>query len=254
MLIILSPAKKLNFSFKNSHSDFSENRFLDSAKEVVEELKKLSVSELMTVMHISSNLAQLNYQRYRDWHLPFTPKNAHQALFTFNGDAYGGLDADSFSDQDIKEAQNHLRILSALYGAIRPLDLIQAYRIEMGMKFSWGKNKSLYQFWQEKITQSIADDLKAQEDNILINLASKEYFKILNTNKLNVNIITPVFKEYKDDVLKIISSKAKRARGLMSRFIIQNQIRNPEDLKLFSCEGYFFMDKLSSENEFVFVK
>lgn len=254
MLIILSPAKKLNFNDLGNYSDFTENRFLDSAKEIVKALRRLSVEDLGSMMHISPSLAHLNYQRYRDWQLPFTLDNARQALFTFSGDAYGGLDAATFSQDDIQEAQNHLRILSALYGAIRPLDLIQAYRIEMGMKFSWGKNKSLYQFWQQKITKTIADDLKAQGDNILINLASKEYYKVLDKSVLKAQIITPVFKEYKGSVLKIVSSKAKRARGLMSRFIIQNQIKSPEELKLFDSEGYFYMDKLSNENEFLFVK
>lgn len=254
MLIILSPAKKLDFSSKLDFVDFTENRFLDSSKEIVEELRKLSVDQLGSTMHISPALSHLNYQRYRDWNLPFSSENAKQALFTFNGDAYAGLDALSFSEVNIVEAQNHLRILSALYGVIRPLDLIQAYRIEMGMKFSWGKHKSLYQYWQKKITKTIQADLQAQGDNILINLASNEYFKSLDLNKLNAEIITPVFKEYKGDVLKIVSSKAKRARGMMSRFIIQNRIKNPQELKLFNKEGYFYMDGLSNSNEWVFVK
>jgi len=254
MLIILSPAKKLDYSENNFQTDFTENRFLESAKTIVSEMRKLSVAQLENIMHISPALANLNYQRYRDWHLPFTLENSRQALFTFNGDAYNGLDAKTFSETDIAESQKHLRILSALYGVIRPLDLIQPYRIEMGMKFSMGKYKSLYQFWQKKITKTIADDLNAQEDNFLINLASQEYYKALNIKTLKANIITPVFKEYKGDTLKIISSKAKRARGMMSRFIIQNQISNPEELKLFDSEGYFFMENLSSKTEFVFVK
>ena len=180
MLIILSPAKKLDYSKDNYQTDFTKNRFLDSAKEIVQEMRKLSVVQLGKTMHISPALANLNYQRYRDWQLPFTPKNSRQALFTFNGDAYSGLDAKSFSKTDIAEAQKRLRILSALYGVIRPLDLIQAYRIEMGMKFSMGQYKSLYQFWGSKITKTIAKDLKAQGDAILINLASLEYYKTLD--------------------------------------------------------------------------
>ena len=254
MLIILSPAKKLDFSKPLPFDDYSENRFAQEAWQVVQAMRKLSVDDLMQLMKLSPSLARQTRERYQDWQLPSTMKNARQALFAFNGDAYQGLDARSLSKQDIDYAQTHLRILSALYGVIRPLDLIQAYRIEMGMKFSFDGFSSLYKFWEEKITECIRMDLNAQGDQILINLASQEYFKVVENHLSKVQVVTPVFKEQKGDVLKVVSQKAKRARGLMSRYIIQNQIEKVDELKLFDAEGYYFNDRLSNENTFVFTR
>ncbi len=254
MLIILSPAKRLDFKSPLPVQEHSENRFLREAQLIVKELRKYDVAGLSTMMHISSSLAALNYQRYREWSLPFTPENARQAVFTFNGDAYAGLDVSAFGAQDIAAAQKHLRILSALYGVLRPLDLIQAYRIEMGMKFAFSKYRSLYDFWSVKITEAINEDLKAQGDEVLVNLASEEYHKALDYSILKADVYTPVFKEEKNGKLKIVSRNAKRARGMMSRFIIKNRITNPEELKLFDMEGYFYSDRLSGEREIVFVR
>jgi cytoplasmic iron level regulating protein YaaA (DUF328/UPF0246 family) len=254
MLIILSPAKKLDFKTPVPYHGFSVNRFMEEAETIVNRLRKLSVSELSDIMHISTALANLNYERYRNWHRPFTTENAKAAIFAFNGDAYSGLDAASFDTDDLNYAQNHLRILSALYGVIRPLDLIQPYRIEMGMKFGFDNYKSLYDFWRSKITEAINEDLRLQGDNILINLASEEYFKALDLNTLKAKVITPVFKENKNGILKIVSRNAKRARGMMSRFILKNKITNPEELKLFDMEGYFYSDRPGNDERLVFVR
>lgn len=254
MLVILSPAKKLDFKSPLISKQWTQNRFLDQAAEVVESMRTLSIEQLAETMSLSKSLAQLNFLRYRDWNLPFNPENARQAIFAFNGDAYQGFDVKSLSNSDLDFAQNHLRIISALYGVIRPLDLIQPYRIEMAMKFSLGNYKSLYHYWQDLITDSLLKDIENQGDNVLINLASDEYFKVLKSPLLGIKIISPVFKEWNNDSYKIVSQKAKRARGLMSRFIVKNQITNPEDLKHFEDEGYYFSEKLSTENHFIFTR
>jgi len=254
MLILLSPAKKLDFDSPVASPLNTENRFLKEAEQVVSEMKKLTIEEMMKLMHISKPLAQLNYERYQNWMLPFTNETSRQALFAFKGDAYGGLSAEKFSPRDIDYSQQHLRILSALYGLIRPLDLIMPYRIEMGMKRSFGGYKNLYDFWVEKITAAVSNDLQQQSDDILINLASQEYSKAVDFKKLNARVISPVFKEEKNGELKIVSSKAKRARGMMSRFIIQNQITNPDELKLFDMEDYYYNDRLSNPDTPVFIR
>lgn len=254
MLIILSPAKKLDFKSSVVESQWTQNRFVDEAHTVVNALKKLSQNQLAEIMSLSPALAKLNYERYQDWHLPFSPDNSRQAIYAFNGDAYQGLDSKSLNNQDVEFAQNHLRILSALYGVIRPLDLIQPYRIEMGMKFSFGKYASLYQFWKSKITKTIIEDTLNQGDNIVVNLASEEYFKALDENNKAVQYVHPVFKEFSNGQYKIVSQKAKRARGLMSRFIIQNRISDPEEIKLFDLERYFFSEKQSTKNQPVFTR
>jgi cytoplasmic iron level regulating protein YaaA (DUF328/UPF0246 family) len=206
------------------------------------------------VMKLSPNLARQTWERYQEWRLPSTPQNARQALYTFNGDAYQGLDAYTLESKDVPYAQEHLRILSALYGIIRPLDLIQPYRIEMGMKFSFAQYANLYAFWEKRISDMLLEDIKNQGDNVLVNLASQEYFSVVEKRLKGIQLLTPVFKEQKGDQLKVVSQKAKRARGLMSRFIIQNQLEKPEELKLFDTEGYFYNDRLSDDNTFVFTR
>ena len=203
-------------------------------------------------MNISSNLAELNWQRNQDWKLPFTPENARQAIYAFKGDVFIGLDAYTLNENQINQLQSKLRILSGQYGLLKPLDLIQPYRLEMGTKLKIVTKKDLYQFWDKKITNQLNEELA--DNDVFINLASNEYFKVIKSNFLNSKIITPVFKDYKGGKLKMISFFAKKARGLMVRYIIDNSIENVEDLKGFNYEGYRFDENLSSNNELVFTR
>jgi hypothetical protein len=203
-------------------------------------------------MHISDKLGELNWQRNQDWELPFSSENAKQAVFAFKGDVYIGLDAYSLSEAKIQQLQQKLRILSGQYGLLKPLDLMQPYRLEMGTKLKIGKNNNLYQYWDSKITDALNSELS--ENEVFVNLASNEYFKVIKPKLLKVPVITPVFKDYKNGKLKMISFFAKKARGLMVRFIIDNSIENLEDLKGFNYEGYAFDGNLSSAKELVFTR
>ena len=205
-------------------------------------------------MDLSEPLANLNYERFQNWSLPFTLQNSRQSIYAFNGDAFSGLNAQSFDDDDMIFAQEHLRILSAMYGVIRPLDLIKAYRIDMRTKFTMKKHKSLYDFWKKKISLAVHCDLDSQKDDYLINLASEEYFKTLDLSRIHAKIITPVFKDNSNGQYKIISSFAKQARGSMAKFIIKNQLKNPEELKLFDSQGYFFSERQSNGNMLIFLR
>jgi len=205
-------------------------------------------------MGISPKLAQLNFERFINWQLPFSTDNAKQALLAFKGDVYTGLDAYSLNEDELQTAQNDLRILSGLYGVLKPLDLIQAYRLEMGKKLQTKKGNNLYEFWGDKITKEINKSLIAKNDKYLINLASNEYFKAVVKKKVKAEIITPVFKDFKNGQYKVISFFAKKARGLMTRFIIQNKITDPEHLKAFNSEGYNFNPQLSKNTELVFTR
>jgi len=254
MLILISPAKSLDFETKNTNKNFSESSFLKESQSLIKQLRKLSTDEIADFMSISPKLAQLNFERFVNWHLPFNLENAKQAILAFKGDVYTGLDAGSLSETELHRAQNDLRILSGLYGVLRPLDLIQAYRLEMGKKLQTTKGKNLYEFWGDKITHEINKTLKEKEDKHLINLASNEYFKSVNKKKIKAEIITPVFKDLKNGQYKVISFFAKKARGLMTRFIIQNKITNPEHLKAFNCDGYVFNPHLSKDTELVFTR
>jgi hypothetical protein len=254
MLIVISPAKTLDMEASSVTDKFSEPDYLKEAKQLVVQLKKLKPHELAELMNISPNLADLNYGRFKTWKPPLTSENAKQALLAFRGEVYTGIDADSLSREDFDFAQEHLRILSGLYGVLRPLDLIQAYRLEMGTKFQTPKWTDLYDFWGTKITRRIQSDIKAQGDDVLINLASNEYYKSIDTKKLKARIVTPVFKDYKNGEYKILSFFAKKARGLMTRFIIQNKLTDAEQLKLFDAEGYFYNEELSKGNQLVFTR
>jgi cytoplasmic iron level regulating protein YaaA (DUF328/UPF0246 family) len=205
-------------------------------------------------MKLSDKLAGLNAARFGEWSLPFTPENARQAVLAFNGDVYSGLDANSFSDDDFNFAQQHFRILSGLYGLLKPLDLMQAYRLEMGTKLDNVRGANLYQFWGDIITKELNEVLVEQGDDVLINLASNEYFKAVNKKSLNATIITPQFKDWKNGQYKMISFYAKKARGLMARYIIQNQIKNIEQVKDFDLAGYQFNTDFSQGNELVFTR
>ncbi|MEN8120483.1 MAG: peroxide stress protein YaaA [Bacteroidota bacterium] len=255
MLFVISPAKSLDFSLKVDLKEKSEPVFLNEAQVLVEELRKYKHEELSSLMGISAKLAELNYERFIKWHLPFTSQNAKPAINVFKGDVYLGLDAKSLSIKEIEFANNHLRILSGLYGVLSPLDIIQEYRLEMGTKLTNPIGKNLYEFWGNKITLEINKAIEESSgEKVLINLASNEYFKSILKKDLNYDVVTPVFKDYKNGQYKIISFFAKKARGLMSRFIIQNNITKSEDIKAFDSANYLFNPKLSSEKEWVFIR
>jgi len=253
MITIISPAKNLN-PIRSSKSDrYTIPSFIEESQHLVEQLRKLNVSELQKLMQISDNLAVANRERFLRWHLPFTPENAKEALFMFNGDVYKSLDSSTLTDEDLEEAQNKLRILSGLYGLLRPFDLIQEYRLEMGVSFDFLEYRNLYDFWSEKITKELNRILQ-QNDKILVNLASAEYFKVIDRHKISGRIITPIFKEFKDGTYKIVGIFAKKARGSMCRFIVKNRISNPEEMKHFGADGYCFRDDLSNTNDWIFTR
>ena len=252
MLIVISPAKTLDFETSPITKDHTQAQFLKESRQLITELKQLAPHEVSALMKISDKLGTLNYMRFNDWKTPFTLNNAKQALLAFKGDVYTGLDAETFSNQDLKFAQQHLRILSGLYGVLRPLDLIQAYRLEMGTKFENKNGKDLYAFWNTKITDQINKDLKDSKSKTLINLASNEYFKSIHADDINGEIIVAVFKDYSRGQYKIISFFAKKARGLMSAYIIKNKLKDSEAIKAFNVDGYKFYKSESSETNWVF--
>ena len=254
MLIVISPAKTLDFETQAKTRKFTTPGFLDDSATLVDSLKKMPPAKLANLMKISDKLSGLNAARFGSWSRPFNQENAKQALLAFKGDVYTGLDAESFKSADFNFAQKHLRILSGLYGLLRPLDLIQPYRLEMGTKLKNGKGKDLYAFWDNKITEAINEQLKNQKNKVLVNLASKEYFKSIKPHQLDAEIITPVFKEYKNGDYKVLALFAKKARGRMSAYIIQNRITEPEDIKDFAEDGYAFNKSLSSNKEWVFTR
>ena len=252
MKIVISPAKSLDFETKVPTSQYTEGVFLNEASTLNAVLKKKTPKKLSDLMSISPKLGELNWQRNQDWKLPFTLDNAKQAVFAFKGDVYIGLDTYTLSEDKIETLQDKLRILSGQYGLLKPLDLMQPYRLEMGTKLKVGRKENLYQFWNESVTKSLNEELN--EDEVFINLASNEYFRVIKSNLLKVPVITPVFKDYKNGKLKIISFFAKKARGLMVRYIIDNDIEEIEGLKGFNYEGYAFDANLSSEKELVFTR
>ena len=255
MLTLISPAKTLDFETESITDTYSQADLIEKSEYLVKKLRKLSSKQIGKLMSISENLAELNHRRYAQFHTPFTPENAKQAALAFKGDVYIGLDAENFSAQDFEFAQNHLRILSGLYGLLRPLDLIQAYRLEMGTKFKvTPKKNNLYKYWDGLITQKINELLENQSEQVVVNLASNEYFKAVKPKLLSGRILTPVFKDFKNGQYKVISFFAKKARGSMARYIVQNRIENSSDLKNFDTNGYYFKEALSSENEWFFVR
>lgn len=254
MLMLLSPAKNLDFETAPTTKKYTQPDLLLHAEELIEPLRKLAPHDVSELMKISDKLGQLNYDRFQAWQPPFDESNAKQAALAFNGDVYAGLDAPSFSAKDFTFAQKHLRILSGLYGLLRPLDLIQPYRLEMGTKFANPRGKDLYAFWGEVITEQLNQQLKALKSDKLVNLASNEYFKAVKPKSLNADIITPAFKDWKNGQYKIISFYAKKARGLMSAYAIKEQITQAEDLKGFNVEGYGYNDELSTTQQWVFTR
>ncbi|PLX17623.1 MAG: peroxide stress protein YaaA [Salinivirgaceae bacterium] len=254
MQIILSPAKTLNFTDKSVVDTHATPLFSAEAKEVMSDLRQFGQAELGKLMGISSKLAELNTIRHNAWEQNHDLENSKQCVYAFNGEAYNGLNVSQFNREDMQFAQDHLKILSGLYGVLRPLDIIQPYRLEMGTKIKIGKAKNLYEFWGEKLAQVINNDAEKSGSYTLINLASNEYFKAVNVKALSVDVITPVFKELKNGQYKVISVYAKKARGLMTAYAIRNRITNPEELKKFNEEAYMFDANQSSKNQWVFTR
>jgi cytoplasmic iron level regulating protein YaaA (DUF328/UPF0246 family) len=254
MKILLSPAKSIHQDKSYEKLYSSEIAFKNETNSLAKKLQKLSVKKMEKLMHISSELAQLNVQRYADWNDEISENTASfPAIYGFNGEVYKGFDADSLSEKQRLYAQEHVRILSGLYGILKPLDMIAPYRLEMGTKWDiTPKIKNLYQFWDKKITTYLNNEFKENEP--IINLASTEYFKAVDVKSLNAKVITPVFKEFKNGDYKIIMMFAKHARGAMARYIVNNELNDPEEIKLFSHDGYGFDANLSSENEWVFTR
>lgn len=254
MLIVVSPAKTLDYETPPKTKISTIPDFLDDSQELVNRLRKFSSLDIAELMKVSKKIADLNFDRYEAWNKKFTEKNAKQAVLAFKGDVYTGLDAESFSAADFKFAQKHLRILSGLYGLLRPLDLMQPYRLEMGTKLETDRGKNLYEFWGSTITEGLNKQLKKTKSEHLINLASNEYFRSVKPKELDAEIITPEFKEYKSGDYKMIGIYAKKARGMLSRYIIQNHLTDPEDIKSFNEDGYKFNKQLSKRHKWVFTR
>ena len=254
MLIVISPAKSLDFKTPSKISDYTIPELLKESEKLIGRLKTMSPKQLSNLMNISTDLGELNFKRYQEWQTPFTPENAKQAILAFNGDVYQGLNAVTLSEEKFLLAQSKLRILSGLYGVLKPLDLIQPYRLEMGTKLKYYRSKDLYEFWNPLITKKINEAVAESGSKILVNLASNEYFKSIDKKKLKAEIVTPDFKEFKNGEYKMISIFAKRARGLMTRFILDYNIIEPSDLMAFDSEGYAFNSRLSKPENPVFTR
>jgi len=254
MLTIISPAKKLDYSQLSEDRAHTQPLLLEHSEQLLKDLRLLSPKDICSLMGLSDKLGALNYERFQEWQTPFSTDNAKQAILAFKGDVYQGLDADNMNADELNWAQDNLRILSGLYGLLRPLDLMQPYRLEMGTKFANQRGANLYQFWGDIITNQLNKLLSASPKPVLINLASNEYFKSVQANNLNAEIITPVFMDQKGDKYKIISFFAKRARGLMSAFIIKNKITDAQQLKTFNVDGYSFNSAMSDGNKWVFCR
>jgi cytoplasmic iron level regulating protein YaaA (DUF328/UPF0246 family) len=254
MLVVISPAKNLDYDTPAATDTYTQPEMLDDSQTLIKHCQTLSPAKIGSLMKISDKLAGLNADRYASWHTPFDINNAKQALLAFNGDVYTGLDASSFSQADFDYAQQHLRILSGLYGVLRPLDLMQAYRLEMGTKLDIGESKNLYQFWDERISHKLNEAIDTQGDNVLVNLASNEYFKAVKPKALNAEIYTPVFQDCKNGQYKVISFFAKKARGMMARYILQNQLTQVSQLQQFDSAGYQFSTEKSKGNALVFTR
>ncbi len=253
MKIVISPAKSLNFETALPTDQYTESDFLVESKVLNKVLQKKSPKALSELMHISDKLGELNWQRNQEWKLPFTTENARPAVYAFNGDVYNGLDAYSIPQEKLPELQNTLRILSGLYGILKPLDLMQPYRLEMGTKLPVEDAKNLYEFWQTKLTAKLNDELK--EGELFVNLASNEYFRAVKAKDLKVPVVAPIFKDWKNDKLKIISFFAKKARGMMVRYILDTNAKTLEDIKGFDYDGYGYSEEFTEkENEPVFVR
>ena len=254
MIVVISPAKTLDFEEKDSNLPMSEPRFLDKSQEIIDEIINYDSYSLEKLMKVSTKLATLNRDRFQKWTTSLD--TSKQALLAFRGEVYRGMDVGSLSHSELFYANEHLRILSGLYGVLRPLDGINEYRLEMGTKLKVNGLKDLYQFWDTTLEESLIEELKSHSNKTIINLASNEYFKAIEglKNSDKVKVVTPIFKEYRNDKYKIITLNAKKARGMMTRYIIQNEIENIEDIKKFDIDGYSFNEDMSNENELVFTR
>ena len=254
MITVISPAKTLDFTTPPTTKTFSQPKFIKQAEKLVGLCKQMSPNDLSQLMGISTNLGLLNAERFRAWHLPFTPQNAKQALMAFNGDVYASLDVSTLTDDNLSYAQDHLRILSGLYGILRPLDLIQPYRLEMSTRLKNPKGNDLYQYWGQSISENLNTTLQSNNEYLLLNLASEEYFKSINLNVLDATIVTPVFKDKKNGEYKVISFFSKRARGLMANYLIKEQIQDVEGLNSFNDAGYKYAEEESNPLNPVFLR
>lgn len=254
MITVLSPAKKLSSDCSAYGTNYSSPKFLDASKKLVHRLKKFDPIELQSLMGISEKLSELNWERYQAWMYPASPEISREAIYTYLGDTYTGLDALTLSNDDIDFAQNNTRILSGLYGVLKPLDLIQPHRLEMGTKLVNESGKNLYEYWDTSLSKSIIEELKHHSNNTIINCASVEYFKSIDVPELNNPVVTPQFKDMKKGKFKIISFYAKKARGMMARYIIQNRIQKPNDILSFDLDGYSYNESLSTPLEPVFTR
>ncbi|MFB9887679.1 peroxide stress protein YaaA [Balneatrix alpica] len=254
MLAVISPAKTLDFETPAHTAHCSQPDFLNEASDLIEQLRPLTPAQLSQLMSLSDKLAALNVARYANWQLPFTPANAKQAVLAFKGDVYQGLDAATLNEEELAYAQQHLLILSGLYGLLRPLDLIQPYRLEMGTAFANSRGKDLYAFWGKRLTEALNQRLQQQEQQVLINLASNEYFKAIQPKQLQGRLITPVFKDRKNGQYKIISFYAKKARGLMCRYLIEQRPDRVEALQDFNYQGYYFSRQDSQGDTWTFLR
>jgi cytoplasmic iron level regulating protein YaaA (DUF328/UPF0246 family) len=254
MLIVISPAKTLDYETKPQTRRYSQPVLLDRSEELVDLLSTKSPDDLQKMMGISDNLAQLNAQRYHEWSRPFKPNNAKQAVLAFKGDTYLGLEADQFTDLQLEFAQSHLRILSGLYGVLRPLDLMQPYRLEMGTKLPTAKGKNLYEYWDLSITENINNQLKAIDSKLLINLASNEYFKSIKTKALQAEVVTPIFKDWSNGQYRVIGFFAKKARGSMAAWLLKSKAKTLKKLNRFDVDGYQYSEEHSTDLKPVFLR
>jgi cytoplasmic iron level regulating protein YaaA (DUF328/UPF0246 family) len=252
MKIIISPAKSLDFESKVPTNLYTQPRFLEQSEKLNRKLKTISKNKLSDLMKISDDLASLNYERNQTWKTPFSTKNAKQAIYAFTGEVFRGIDVNSLENEKLPILQESLRILSGLYGLLKPLDLMQPYRLEMGTRLKVGSTENLYKFWDNTVAKALNEELK--DDELLINLASSEYFKVISKKVLKVPMITPVFKDYKNGEYKIVMTYAKKARGLMVRYIIDHNVKTIEELKGFNTDRYRFSEEMSSESELIFTR
>jgi cytoplasmic iron level regulating protein YaaA (DUF328/UPF0246 family) len=253
MIIVISPAKTLDFESELTTKRHTKPRFLADSQELIDTMRRYSALDIAELMKVSMKIAELNFERFAEWHTPFTTSNSRQAVLAFKGDVYDGLEASTLSKEDFDFLQDHLRILSGLYGLLRPLDLMQPYRLEMGRNIPNPRGKNLYEFWGHKITDTLNRELAA-DDGTLINLASVEYFKAVKPREIQGRIITPQFKDWKNGQYKMISFYAKKARGMMTRYITTNRLTNPEDIQGFDTAGYRFSEEMSKGDDWVFLR
>ncbi len=254
MILCISPAKNLDFESRRLQVKATQPAMLDASALLIERLKQMSAAEIRKLMGLSDSLARLNARRYADWTLPFSAENARPSIFAFAGDVYRGLDAASLSVEELDYAQKHLRILSGLHGLLRPLDLIRPYRLEMGTRLAVNGSTDLYGYWGDRIAKALNEAMRAARSRVLVNLASEEYFKAVGADRIDGEVIQPVFKDLKNGKYSVFFVYAKRARGMMCRYAIENRATDPEQLKGFDFGGYRYAPKLSSEREWVFTR